>query len=269
MIRLQKFLAEAGVASRRASERLILDGRVAVNGRPMSTLGTKVDPAHDQVAVDGSPVRARRKLYVAVHKPPGVVCTRQDPAGRRTVADLLPKEWTHLFPVGRLDYASEGLIFLTNDGDFCLKLTHPRFGVHKVYQAEVTGRVDPRLPARLTQGVIDAGEKLQAEQARIVSSNNTRSVLELALAEGKNREVRRLLGALGLDVVRLVRTRIGRIPLGDLRPGRWRTLTETEIESLLAAYENNTAAFHGVRSGARPHPGRRRRARSGRRHQED
>ncbi len=266
MMRLHKFLAEAGLASRRAGERMILDGRVSVNGTIIRRLGTKVEPGRDHVALDGAPVRARHKLYVAVHKPPGVVCTRSDPEGRRTVVDLLPAEWHHLFPVGRLDYASEGLIFLTNDGDFCLKLTHPRFGVQKVYQAEVQGRAGPDLPARLREGVREGGEKLKADTARIVSSNNTRSVLELALAEGKNREVRRLLGALDLRVERLVRIRIGAIPLGELRPGRWRTLTETEIESLLANYENNTATFHGVRRGARPGPGRRGRARSGQRH---
>ena len=269
MIRLQKFLAEAGVASRRAGERMILDGRVSVNGGVVRTLGTKVDPACNSVAVDGSPVRTRRKLYVAVNKPAGVLCTRSDPEGRRTVAEFLPAEWVHLFPVGRLDYASEGLVFLTNDGDFCLRLTHPRFGIRKVYQAEVTGRAEPGLPGRLVAGVVEGGEKLKAERARIVSSNNTRSVIELTLAEGKNREVRRLLGALGLEVARLVRTHIGRISLGDLRPGRWRTLTETEIESLLANYENNTATFHGDRSGARPAAGRRGRAGSGRRHQQD
>jgi 23S rRNA pseudouridine2605 synthase len=269
MTRLQKFLAEAGVASRRAGERMILDGRVSVNGSIVRTLGTKVELGRDEVAVDGSPVRARKKLYVAVNKPPEFVCTRSDPTGRRTVGDLLPKEWSHLFPVGRLDYASEGLIFLTNDGDFCLKLTHPRFGVRKVYQAEVAGRAEPGLAARLIQGVTDGGEKLKAEKARIVSSNNTRSVIELALAEGKNREVRRLLGALGLGVERLVRTRIGPIALGDLRPGRWRTLTETEIESLLADYENDTATFHGVRGGARPDRGRRSGAGSRQHHQQD
>jgi 23S rRNA pseudouridine2605 synthase len=248
MMRLQKYLAEAGVASRRAAERMILDGRVAVNGSPVRELGTKVESG-DRVAVDGDEVRARRKIYVAVNKPPGCVCTRRDPEKRWTLAALLPPGWSHLFPVGRLDYESEGLIFLTNDGDFCLRLTHPRYGVRKTYEAWVEGRAEPDVLARLTRGVQEGGERLKAEQARIVSSNNTRSVMELVLAEGRNREVRRLLGALGLEVTRLVRTRIGRISLGDLGSGRWRTLTETEIESLLGNYENKTMAFN------RPGPG--------------
>jgi 23S rRNA pseudouridine2605 synthase len=260
MVRLQKFLAEAGVASRRAGERMILDGRVEVNGRPVRVLGSKVDPGRDRVAVDGQPVRARRKLYVALNKPPACMCTRRDPEGRWTIGQTLPAEWGHLVPVGRLDYESEGLIFLTNDGDFCLRLSHPRYGVRKTYQATVTGLVERALLARATQGVIEAGEQLKAEKARLISANRTRSVVELELGEGKNREVRRLLGALGWEVERLVRTRIGPIRLGDLPVGRWRTLTEPEIKSLLGDYDNDTAAFNRDRHGGRPRPGRHPRA---------
>jgi 23S rRNA pseudouridine2605 synthase len=259
-LRLQKFLAEAGVASRRAAEKMILDGQVRVNGEPARVLGCKVDPARDQVTVDGRRVRVRRKLYVAANKPPGVVCTRHDPEGRPTLAELLPSEWGHLFSVGRLDYESEGLIFLTNDGDFCLKLTHPRYGVRKTYQATVTGPLDKRTVGQLTRGVVEGRERLQAEEARVISSNNTRSVIELALGEGKNREVRRLLAALGFEVERLVRIRIGRIPLGDLRTGKWRTLTEPEINSLLGNYEKDTAAFNVDRRRHLASPGRRRHA---------
>ena len=131
MVRLQKFLAEAGVASRRASEEIILAGGVAINGQIVKVLGTKVDPVHDRVTVDGTRVKIKRKLYVALNKPRGYLCSRRDPANRRAVGDLLPKEWTSLYPVGRLDYDSEGLLFLTNDGEFCLRLTHPRYGVPK------------------------------------------------------------------------------------------------------------------------------------------
>jgi 23S rRNA pseudouridine2605 synthase len=258
MVRLQKFLAEAGVASRRAGEQMILAGRVEVNGTVVRQLGSKVDPARDEVAVDGSPVRMRRKLYAAVNKPPACVCTRSDPEGRRTVGELLPREWGHLFPVGRLDYESEGLIFLTNDGDFCLKLTHPRYGVRKTYHATVKGPLQAGLVAQMTRGVVEGRERLKAEQARIISSNNSRSVVELVLGEGRNREVRRLLGALGLEVERLVRTQIGRIRLGNLAVGRWRTLTETEIKSLLGNYDKDAMAFDrdrhrvGAPSGRRP-----------------
>jgi len=232
-VRLQKILAEAGVASRRASETLIQAGRVRVNGVVVRQLGTKVDPAQDTVMVDGRPVRPRRKLYVALHKPTGCICSRRDEAGRPTVFDFLPAEWRNLYPVGRLDYNSEGLLFLTNDGDFALRLTHPRYGVRKRYRVVTEGRLDAERLSPLTRGVWQGGERLRATRVRLVSTSNTRSVVELELAEGRNREVRRLFEALGLSVLRLERTQIGPITLGQLRPGRWRTLTEAEIRSLL------------------------------------
>src|SRR5437868_296132 len=145
MVRLQKFLAEAGIASRRASEQIILAGRVAVNGRPARQLGIKVQPGNDEVTVDGTPVRARRKIYVALNKPAGILCTRSDPEKRSIVTDLLPSGWRHLAPVGRLDRDSEGLLFLTNDGEFALRLTHPRYGVHKIYRATVEGKATPAI----------------------------------------------------------------------------------------------------------------------------
>jgi 23S rRNA pseudouridine2605 synthase len=230
---LQKFLAEAGLASRRASEVLITAGRVTVNGAVASQLGVKVDPARDRVVVDGKAVGPKRKLYVALHKPRGYVCTRADAQARDKIGDLLPKEWTELYPVGRLDCQSEGLIFLTNDGEFCLKLTHPRYGMTRKYVARVEGRVAPELARQLTAGVWSDGERLQARRARLLSASRTSSVVELELTEGKNREVRRLLAARGLRVRRLQRVQIGPIKLGELRAGRWRTLTESEIKSLL------------------------------------
>ncbi len=234
LVRLQKYLADAGVASRRASEQYIVDGRVSVNGRPVSTLGTKIQPGHDRIAVDGVPVKPRRKLYVAIHKPKGYVCTRIDPLKRKTLGDLLPKEWSHLYSIGRLDYESEGLIFATNDGDFCLKISHPRHGVRKKYVAQVEGRVDSGMLAKLTQGVVNDGEKLQADKAKLLQANNSHSIVELELTEGKNREVRRLFEVLGLTVSRLQRVQIGPIKLGELPVGKWRALTEQEIKSLLS-----------------------------------
>jgi 23S rRNA pseudouridine2605 synthase len=233
MVRLQKFLAEGGVASRRAGERMILDGRVAVNGGIVRQLGTRIDPLRDQVAVDGRRVRAKRRLYVALHKPRGCVCSRQDELGRPTIYDLLPKEWNNLYSAGRLDYNTEGLIFLTNDGEFALRLTHPRYAVRRKYLATVEGCVDEEMLGHFSRGVFDQGEKLKAEKARLISSNASRSAVELELTEGKNREVRRLFESQGLAVQRLQRTQIGKIKLGELKPGRWRTLTETEIRTLL------------------------------------
>jgi len=235
MVRLQKFLADAGVASRRAGEQIILAGRVSVNGETIRKLGVKIDPARDRVVLDGTPLKAKRKLYLAVHKPRGYLCTRTDPEQRRILGDLLPREWGSLYPVGRLDSASEGLIFVTNDGDFCLHLTHPRYGVRKKYLATVEGRVTSETLRQFTQGVEDAGETLRAEKARVLDASQSHSLVELELAEGKNREVRRLFESQGLVVTRLQRMQIGKVKLGELPVGKWRTLTEPEIKSLLAA----------------------------------
>lgn len=234
MVRLQKFLAEAGVASRRAAEQFILDGRVAVNGSPVRLLGSKVDPERDKITVDGKPVRVQKKLYLALHKPKGCVCSKQDEHNRPTVYDLLPKEWQIVNSVGRLDYASEGLLFLTNDGDFALRLTHPRYGVRKRYVVTVDGKVDEAILERFTRGIFHDGEKLKAERAWLISATKSESVVELELAEGKNREVRRMFESQSLNVRRLIRTQIGKIKLGELKVGRWRTLTPAEIKTLLA-----------------------------------
>ncbi len=232
-LRLQKFLADAGVASRRAAEKIILEGRVSVNGQPVRLLGTKIDPAHDDVAVDGKVLRAKRKLYIALHKPVKCVCSHKDELGRPTIYALLPKEWETVNSVGRLDFNSEGLIFLTNDGQFALRLTHPRYGVRKKYIATVAGKVEPAMLAEFTRGIFQGGEKLKAEKTRLISASRARSVVELELAEGKNREVRRLFESQNFAVTRLQRVQIGKIKLGELKPGRWRTLTETEIKTLL------------------------------------
>ncbi len=233
-IRLQKFLAEAGVASRRAAERMILAGQVAVNGSAVRVLGTRVDPASDRVEVAGQIVaRRRRKFYIALHKPPGFLCTRRDSAGRRRIHDLLPLEWKDLYSVGRLDRDSEGLMFLTNDGEFCLKLTHPRYGVSKKYRVTVAGKVELPALAPLRAGIMDEGERLQAAAARLVSHNHSQSILEIEMREGKKREIRRLCAARGWTVIRLQRVQVGPIKLGELPPGKWRTLTAGEIKSLL------------------------------------
>jgi 23S rRNA pseudouridine2605 synthase len=234
VVRLQKFLADAGVASRRAGERIIAEGRVAVNGRVVTELGTKVDPAHDKVTLDGKPLRAKRKTYLVLNKPRGLVCSRNDEHGRPTIYELLPKEWGHLHSVGRLDYATEGLLFLTNDGEFSLRLTHPRYGVRKKYVAMVDGRVEHPVLELFTKGVWHQGEKLRAEKARLISGGKSQSIVELELTEGKNREVRRLFESQGLSVKRLERVQIGKIKIGELRPGRWRPLTESEVKSLLS-----------------------------------
>ncbi|HWD93011.1 MAG TPA: pseudouridine synthase [Verrucomicrobiae bacterium] len=232
-VRLQKFLADAGLASRRAAEQFILDGRVEVNGQVVRQLGTKVDPLHDKISVEGKLVRARRKLYVALNKPRGCVCSRKDEFERPTIYELLPKEWDNLYSVGRLDYDTEGLIFLTNDGQFALRLTHPRYEVSKKYVATVEGRVEAQMLEQFVRGVFHEGDKLKAKKARLVSATKSVSVAELELTEGKNREVRRMFESQGATVKRLQRVQIGKIKLGELKPGKWRALTEPEINSLL------------------------------------
>jgi pseudouridine synthase len=233
-LRLQKFLADAGVASRRGAEQFILEGRVSVNGEIIRQLGTKVEPDHDKISVDGKPLRAKRKIYLALNKPVGCVCSHKDELNRPTIYELLPREWQTVSSVGRLDFKSEGLIFLTNDGQFALRLTHPRYGVRKKYVTTVEGLVTPSIVRQFIEGIYDAGERLRALSGKIVSSSRARSVVELELGEGKNREVRRLFESQHLTVKRLQRTQIGKIKLGELKPGKWRTLTEAEIKTLIS-----------------------------------
>ena len=233
-VRLQKFLADAGVASRRAGEQIILEGRVAVNGVTVRLLGSKVDPDHDHVTVDGKAVRAKKLLYVALNKPPGCVCSRKDELGRPTIYQLLPLEWDTVQSVGRLDYHSEGLIFLTNDGQFALRLTHPRYGVRKKYLVNVEGEVTHAMLDLFKKGIFHEGEKLRALGGRIMSASRAKSLVELELGEGKNREVRRLFESQALTVKKLQRTQIGKIRLGELKPGKWRTLNAVEIKTLTA-----------------------------------
>jgi 23S rRNA pseudouridine2605 synthase len=250
-VRLQKFLADAGVASRRASETLITQGQVTVNGKMVTELGTRVDPDHDEVAVEGRKLRARKRIYLALNKPAGYLCTRSDELARQSVMDLLPKEWSIVYPVGRLDKDSEGLLFLTNDGEFCLRLTHPRFGVHKRYIATVMGKVDPSLLDRFCKGIQDHGELLRVQRAWLISANSTRSVIELELAEGKNREVRRLFESQNFTVERLQRVQIGSIRLGELPLGKWRILTAPEIAAF-GSSDPAPKASAGAERASRP-----------------
>ena len=232
-VRLQKFLSEAGVASRREGERLILAGRVTVDGQVVRLLGTKVDRAKNEVALDGRPLKPLAKRFVALNKPPKILCTRRDTHERRTAFDLLPADWGHLYTIGRLDADSEGLILLTNDGEFCQRVAHPSHGLLKTYRVTVAKRLEPETLERLTIGLRDKGEFLNARRARLLSTNNTRSEAELVLAEGMNREVRRMFKALGFRVLRLQRVAVGPVKLGELPPGKWRVLSRAEIASCL------------------------------------
>ncbi len=228
-VRLQKLLSRAGLASRRGAEDLIRDGRVSVNGEVVTVLGTSVDPAADVVAVDGRTVVVAAAIWVALYKPIGFVTTRHDPQGRRTVYDLLPAEHRRLLHVGRLDTDSEGLLLLTNDGDGAHRLLHPRFGVERVYDVIVTGEPDARTLDRLLTGVqLSDGVARASRVKRLPATKEGRARLRIALREGRNREVRRMLDAAGHPVERLRRVAYGPIRLAGLKPGRWRVLTETE-----------------------------------------
>jgi pseudouridine synthase len=230
--RLQKVLAAAGVASRRAAEEMIAAGRVSVNGSVVTTLGTRVDPGADRIAVDGRRISTDPdKIYVVLNKPAGVVTTMSDERGRQSVAELV-RAGARVFPVGRLDADTQGLLLMTNDGELAHRLTHPRWGVERVYRAEVLGALDRAAVDRLLRGVrLDDGEA-KAIRVRVVAKRAERSHLEIVMGEGRKREVRRMLEAVGHPVVRLVRRAYGPIRLGTLRPGAWRELTSAEVGAL-------------------------------------
>lgn len=234
-VRLQKVLAASGVGSRRACEALIAAGRVDVNGSTVRTLGTRVDPASDVIRVDGMRVTPPETglVHLALNKPRGVVSTMSDPQGRPNLGDYVPdREGTRLFHVGRLDADTEGLILLTNDGDLAHRLTHPSYEVAKTYLAEVAGQVPRGLGARLRAGVeLDDGT-VAVDDFRIAGRSGSRVMLEIVLHEGRKHVVRRLLDAVGHPVRRLVRTRIGPVVLGELRPGKTRPLSRDEVGAL-------------------------------------
>ncbi|MGH7737473.1 MAG: pseudouridine synthase [Candidatus Tyrphobacter sp.] len=231
-MRLNKYLALCGVASRRAADEIIGAGRVRVNGAITGSLGTIVDES-DRVTVDGRLARPASTLtYLAMHKPVGVVTTMRDPQGRKTVRDLLPPGSSRVVPVGRLDYDTSGLLLLTNDGDLAYRLTHPRFGTERTYRATVEGAVAPEDLLALRRGVRTPSFAASPCRARLLCVRGNRSFIELVLREGKNRQVRRMLDALGHEVLSLQRVRFGPIALGELRPGRTRFLTTRELREL-------------------------------------
>jgi 23S rRNA pseudouridine2605 synthase len=230
--RLQRLLARAGYGSRRSCEELIVEGRVTLNGT-VATLGDRADPIEDEVRVDGLDVNLDPNVkYYALHKPAGVVTTMRDPQGRPDIRAFLPEEGPRVFPVGRLDRDTEGLLLLTNDGDLANALTHPRFGVEKEYLAEVEGVPTPKHVGQLRRGVELEDGRASAKSARVAGRSGARGAVRLVMTEGRKREVRRLLAAVGLPVTRLVRVRVGAVRLGGLPPGERRELTHDEVIAL-------------------------------------
>jgi 23S rRNA pseudouridine2605 synthase len=236
--RLQKILSQAGIASRRASEQLMLDGRVTVNGATVRELGTKADASRDDIRVDGRRVKiVTRHRYLLLNKPRGYVTTRADEKHRPTVIDLLRGVSEYVYPVGRLDYESEGLLLLTNDGDLAARLTHPRHGVARVYEARVLGVPDERDLARLSRGLIIDGRRTEAADITLLphARDAKEATLVVTIREGRNRQVRRMCEAVGHPVTHLKRVAIGPIKDSTLKVGRWRELRPEEVERLRKA----------------------------------
>jgi len=238
-MRLQKFLARAGAASRRGSEDLMTAGRVRVNGEVVTELGTKVDPATDVVTLDGKRLSlAEEPVYIALNKPAGVMTTMSDPQGRMTVATLVPtKEYPGLFPVGRLDYDTTGLLLFTTDGETAHRLLHPKWHVEKVYRALIDGRAVEAELQRLRDGVsLDDGLTAPA-RVKSLRSSGTTTFVEIAITEGRKRQVRRMFSKIGHPVLELHRASFGPVPLGDLSRASWRHLSGEEVAALRAAVE--------------------------------
>lgn len=234
-VRLQKYMAENGIASRRKSEELIAAGKVRVNGK-IAAIGDKVDPKHDKVTVSGKRVvKVKKNVYIMLHKPRGFITTMHDEMGRKCVAELIQDVPERVYPVGRLDRESEGLLLLTNDGEFANALTHPSRHVPKTYRVTVRPDVTKEQLAAFENGIeIDGRPTLPAE-VRVLDKQEGRVVLEVVIYEGRNRQIRKMCEALGLEVARLKRTKIGSLKLGMLKQGEYRYLSEDEIHGLLVA----------------------------------
>lgn len=240
--RIQKVVAQSGHYSRRQVEDLIRRGRVKVNGIVLKELGTKVDPMKDRIWVDGHnfvAVMGRSTTAILVNKPRQIIVTRRDDEGRPTVYELLPKEWHHLKPVGRLDFNSQGALILTDDGDLINKLTHPRYHLDKIYLVKLSSHPEPRQLERMRRGVIIDDVRTQPADITVDEKNATSTVLKFVLTEGRNRQIRKMCEAVGLMVKEIKRIQIGPVKLGRLRSGQYRLLSQREIKELKEASNPN------------------------------
>jgi pseudouridine synthase len=253
--RLQKLLSQAGIASRRAAEKLIAEGRVSVNGATVREMGVKADPAVDDIRVDGRRVKAaERSRYILLNKPRGYVTTRSDPQRRPTVIDLVSGVREYVYPVGRLDYDSEGLLLLTNDGDLAARLTHPRHGVERTYEARVAGMPDREAIDRLRRGIPLDGHRTLPATVTLVNERRRdgNGLLRITIREGRNRQVRRMCEAVGHPVEALRRTRIGPLADSSLRVGQWRELTAAEVEKLKSGKSGRSESSKVLKSKSSP-----------------
>lgn len=235
-MRLNKYIASCGVASRRGADTIIAEGRVTINGRPVSTIGTDVHPDTDVVAVDGTLLSLHPdNIYIMLNKPAGVLSTCTDDRGRKTVVDLIKGVDQRIFPVGRLDFDTEGLLLLTNDGEFAYKCTHPKHEMDKTYEAVVHGRLDDTVVKHLESGIVLDGMKTAPARIRRISRSDTRSHIEITIHEGRNRQVKRMFEAVGCHVMQLKRIKLGKLTLDGLRTGEWRYLTDAEVKDISAS----------------------------------
>ncbi|MGB9712491.1 MAG: pseudouridine synthase [Dissulfurimicrobium sp.] len=235
-VRLQKLLSAAGVCSRRTAERMILDGRITVDGKTVTELGVKVEPSKNLVCVDGIAVTTvNAPIYMALHKPKGVLTTVYDPFGRPTVMELLADAPGKVYPVGRLDMDSEGLLIFTNDGELANRLIHPRHKIEKTYRVVVSGRPEGHDLDLLRLGIEIDGKKTLPCRIKEIKCKDRSSLLEVTLKEGRKRQIRIMFDKIGLHVIKLIRIKIGPINLGDLPPGKWRMLKDDEISALKTA----------------------------------
>lgn len=236
-VRLQKFIADCGITSRRKAEEMIAQGKVRVNGK-VASIGDKVDPKRDKVMVGSRKAvaaNARRNVYIMLNKPRGFITTMSDEQGRKCVAELVENVGTRVFPVGRLDKDSEGLLLMTNDGEFANLISHPKSHVAKTYRVTLRNKVDDETVAKLEAGIMLDGQKTLPCDVIIISRADERSVLQITLYEGRNRQIRRMCEECSLEVIRLKRTHIGKVKLGMLKLGDYRELTADEVRSLTAA----------------------------------
>lgn len=277
MERLHKFLAHCGIASRRKAEEIILEGRVAINGEIADELGIKIDPQKDIITVDGKTIHQEQKIYILLHKPKGYTTTANDEYGRKTVLDLVdPSISQRIYPAGRLDKDSEGLILLTNDGDASYYLTHPSQGIRKVYEVTVEGIVEnSAIDELINKGIRIGAVLVKPSFCKIVKKRKDRTTLKIGVSEGVNREVRRLFAIMGHEVKRLIRLEIGPFSLKGISKGKYRMLTKTEVEMLLNRITNPSEAklkrmskfrpkrHGGGRPSGKPDPARPSRYKSG------
>ena len=236
LVRLQKYMADCGIASRRKSEEMIADGMVKVNGR-IAVIGDKVNPVSDKIVVKGRKLNAaakQKRWYIMINKPRGYVTTMNDEMGRKCVAELVKDIPARVYPVGRLDRDSEGLLLMTNDGDFANKVTHPSKHVYKVYRVTVRPGINEEQLIKMSSGMVIDGRKTAPAEIHVLQREEGRCVLEIILREGRNRQIRKMCEQLGLEVPRLKRTAIGQVRLGGLKSGSWRELTKDEVHRLQA-----------------------------------